>query len=356
MLRSRYALGAAAILTACGSSNDGEQGPPGPTGVTGPRGPVGATGRTGPTGAMGTMGPPGMAGSGGLSFVDSVRSADNGCLAAAGDGSTDDTSAIQCHLDYAYKTYAGGLVFFPPGNYLVSGGGLLLQGGVEMVGSGQAVTAITVKSDSTVVTFDTTTCNHSAVKDVEIFGYQSASATTNAVVIGENCPVILRDDTIWFGYSGLYNEGIDSLIENCFISGYIAGVTSQGANWYVRDKLDTPGGFTSTYAFLQGSPFSGASSSENHFVQCDFSGTYTYSVAIQDATNSAITVIDGSVFSSPIDITGAKWTSFNSCEIGSSSFNAGAGIVSVTGSFGFGGVAISDSGNVVGSGNYNITF
>ena len=67
-------------------------------------------------------------------------------------------------------------------------------------------------------------------------------------------------------------------------------------------------------------------------------------------------MIDGSVISSPVAIAGAKWTSFNSCEIGSSSFVAGAGIVSVNGSYGFGGVAIQDSGNVVGAGNYNITY
>jgi hypothetical protein len=135
-------------------------------------------------------------------------------------------------------------------------------------------------------------------------------------------------------------------------------VVSQGANWYVRDKLDTNGSYASTYAFLQGVPFSGASSSENHFVQCDFSGNYTYSVSIQDATNSAITIIDGSVFSSPIQVSGAKWTSFSNAEIGSPSFtvSAGAGIVTVTGSYAFSPTTIAGGGsNVVGGSNYNIT-
>jgi hypothetical protein len=271
---------------------------------------------------------------------------------------TDDTSAIQCHLDYAFKHHGGGIVFFPQGNYLVSGGGLLVQGGVELVGAGQAVTAISVKTDSGVAKFDSATCNHSAIKDMSLYGYQGASPTTNTVVIGENCPVILRDDTIWFGYSGLYNEGIDSLIENCFITGTVASVTSQGANWYVRDKLDTSGN-TPTYAFVQGVPLSGATSTENHFVHCDFSGNYTYSVDIEDTTSSAITVFDSSVFSSPILINGAKWTNFNNAELGSPSFtvNATAGVVTIMGSYGFVPITVAGGGtNVVGGGNYNVTF
>ena len=82
----------------------------------------------------------------------------------------------------------------------------------------------------------------------------------------------------------------------------------------MRDKLDTPGGFTSTYAYLQGDTPGGASSAEDHFVQCDFSGTYLYSIMISDSTNGAITVFDGSVMSSPIEVGGSKWTSFNNDE------------------------------------------
>jgi len=217
-----------------------------------------------------------------------------------------------------------------------------------MIGSGQAVTVIEVETDSAVVTFDAATCNHSAIKDLSLFGYQSAASTSNAVNVGNNCPVILRDDTIWFGASAIYNNGVDSLIENCFLSGYVAAVTSQGANWYVRDKLDTTGSFPSTYAFLQGVPFTGASSEENHFVRCDFSGDYMYSVAIQDGTNGAITVFDSSVFSSPILVSGAKWTSFSNAEIGST-------IVTVMGSYAFGSTTIAGGGsNIVGSGNFSL--
>jgi hypothetical protein len=373
MLRPLHAIAVAVVVflvtlvTGCQSSSSsgpqGSAGPPGPAGIGGTQGspgPAGPKGALGPPGAMGPAGAAGPAGPAGPASADifNVKTAANGCPAAVGDGTADDTSAVQCHLDYMNTNHGGGIVFFPQGNFIVSGGGLRLKGGVAMVGSGQAVTAIQVKTDSAVVTFDDATCNHSAVKDMGVYGYQSAAATTNAMVIGKNCAVILRDDTIWFGASALYNLGIDSLIENCFISGYTAAVTSQGANWYVRDKLDTTGSYHSTYAFYQGLPLAGATSQENHLIQCDFSGDYTYSVDIEDATNGAITVIDGSVFSSPILVNGAKWTNFSNAEIGSTSFtvNAGAGIVTVTGSYGFSPLTIGGGGtNVVGAGNYNIT-
>jgi hypothetical protein len=306
----------------------------------------GATGLTGPTGPMG---PPGLA------IEGNIRAPAGNCAAAAGNGTTDDTAAIQCHLDLVFATTGGGTVYFPPGNYLVSGGGLTLKGGVSIVGAGQHVVGIqSINADSSVVAIDPATCNHSSIRDVSILGYQNAGATTNAVTIGQNCAVILRDDTIWGGYSGLYNLGIDSLIENCFIAGYNAAVTSQGANWYVRDKLDTPGGYHSTYAFYQGDRPAGATSTENHFTQCDFSGDYSYSLVIQDASSSAITVIESSVLSSPIAVNSAMWTSFNNDEIGSAEFTANSGVLSVNGSFGFTTINVSGAAFRTGAGNFRI--
>jgi hypothetical protein len=284
-----------------------------------------------------------------------VQVAAGTCGAAAGDGTTDDTATLQCHLTYMYSTYGGGSVYFPPGDYLVSGGGLTVQGGVSIVGAGQSLTAIqSINADSQVIAFDAATCNHSSMTNVSVYGYQNAASGTNAVVIGTNCPVILRDDTLLGGYSGLYNLGIDSLIENCFIAGYTASIVSNGANWYVRDKIDLPGGYGATYAFWQGDTPASATSAENHLVQCDFSGAYTYSVFIDDATNGAITVFDSSVMSSPILISGAKWTNFSNDELGAS-ITANAGVVTVTGSYGFGGISVSGSATLVGGNNYNIT-
>ncbi len=107
----------------------GTTGPSGPAGATGPSGPVGATGASGmlgipipgPTGATGPIGPTGPRGpqgpagaTPGLGYLD-VRSAP---YSAAGDGTTDDTAAIQHALDDAGSA-GGGIVFLPSGNYFI---------------------------------------------------------------------------------------------------------------------------------------------------------------------------------------------------------------------------------------------
>jgi len=67
---------------------------------------------------------------------------------AVGDGQTDDTAAIQRAID---ATPFGGICFFPPGTYLVSGAGTsILTGriGVSLVGAGAAVSTLKVASGS----------------------------------------------------------------------------------------------------------------------------------------------------------------------------------------------------------------
>jgi hypothetical protein len=95
--------------------NDLEYGPqaPGVAGPPGPAGPTGAVGPTGPTGATGPTGPTGAVGSG-IETLGWSSVADHG---AVGDGITDDTAAIEAAIIAAG---VGGLVYFPPGRYLVS--------------------------------------------------------------------------------------------------------------------------------------------------------------------------------------------------------------------------------------------
>ena len=75
---------------------------------------------------------------------------------------------------------------------------------------------------------------------------------------------------------------------------------------------------------------------------------------IADATNSAITVINGSVLSSPIGISGARWTNLSDDEIGGS-IAANSGVVTITGSFGFESINVT-GGHAIGGNNYNISF
>jgi hypothetical protein len=277
----------------------------------------------------------------GRPWVD-VKSGANSCPAAVGNGSTDDTNAISCQSTYMNNTYGGGIVYFPPGTYLVSGGGVGINGGVQFIGSGQASTTIKVTTDSSVVSWNSSCARGTSLQSMTILGYQNTGASHNTVFIYSNCPVIIRDATIWYGGNAIYNAGVDSLIENVFACGYSASVFSTGANWYVRDKFDTCG-ISATFGFYQGAYVLGAGKAENHFVETDFSGVYTYSVYINDSAEQAITVFDGGVFSAPIYLNAMFWTSFTNAEIGSTSFtlNVSAGYVTVANSYAFSTTGIS---------------
>ncbi|MDB5238360.1 MAG: hypothetical protein JWM46_630 [Candidatus Kaiserbacteria bacterium] len=277
------------------------------------------------------------------------------CAAALGNG-TDETAAIQCHLTYMYQTYGSGVVFFPPGTYRVSGGGVFVQGGVQIIGSGGNVTSFVTSVDSTVITFDSASCNRPAMASVFVLGYENESAQNPVVTVGENCAATIRDAYIWMGGYALYNKGVGGVVENSFINGYTAGVASLGSNWYVRDKLDSSASHT-TYSFLQGSPAPGVSSATNYLLMPDFSGNFSYSVAIIDPTHTAVTVIDGGVTSSPFLINGGASTSIINSELGGAFTLNNGGNVSFIGSYGFSPLNIVANGsNVTGNTNHNISF
>ena len=182
-----------------GPTGSGPTGPTGPTGASGPTGPgVGATGPTGPTGASGPTGPTGAAstvagptgptgptgtgatgptgptgsttlptGPTGYAYTGNGASAatfqgflQTGTSAvtrtwqtkaadifsvkdfgATGDGTTNDTAAIQAAINAA-GTAGGGQVFFPAGTYRLNSGISWTYSNVHLVGSGQGVTII----------------------------------------------------------------------------------------------------------------------------------------------------------------------------------------------------------------------
>lgn len=259
-----------------------------------------------------------------------VRSSEHSCTAAVGDGSTVDTAAIQCHINYMSANFGGGVVFFPPGTYLVAAGGFTVPAGVWLVGVGPA-SAIVVNTDSRIMSFQIsgTTCpvgNHyGGVEKIDIFGYANAAATQDTVYVGDNCNVTIRDTKIWYGANALKMRGVDSHIFTSFIWGYQSAITSNGANWYIRVKIDAPIAHTSTYAFIQGQAYPGGGVMENTFVACDFSGLYTYSVNIQDTNNSSITKFFGGIFSAPIVIVNASTVVMVGGELGSATLTVGAG-------------------------------
>ncbi len=90
-------------------------------------GPEGPEGPPGPEGPEGPEGPPGPGGS-----IEGLFNVKATAYGAKGDGATDDATAIQKALDAAGE--AGGIVYFPPGTYIV-GKTLVLKTGVRLMGA-----------------------------------------------------------------------------------------------------------------------------------------------------------------------------------------------------------------------------
>ena len=258
---------------------------------------------------------------------------------------TDDTAAIQSAI--ASMNAGGGTVYFPPGACKITST-LFITGSVCLVGTNANASSIQAQADFPAIDFSAAV-SYGCIEKLSVFGYVNNAATNPTVFVHANAVVNMRDCRIWGGGAALYTLGVDGVIENCFIGGAGTGpasgsIVSQGANWYVRVKVDTVG-VSTTSGFYQANPAVPGTILENHFVQCDFSGSYTYSVKVDDAAgNSAIMVFDGSVFNSPINIANAKWVAFNSAEIGNTTLVHGAGALTIGNSFAFSATTVSGAG------------
>lgn len=273
----------------------------------------------------------------------------------ATDSATKNTEIIQSAIDSIFNNYGGGYLWLPrPGNY--QSNGLIMKGSITLRGHGPRNTLLgSVANNVNQIIFDTSV-QQGGLRDLFIAGQQSATSTSNAVTVQDNVPVIIRDCYIWGGSSALYTRGIDGTIENCFILGWgFANIVSNGANWFKRVKADTSGNPVQ-HGFYQGTPVPvgpPGSVMENHFEQCDFSGNFQKSVSIIDGnTHTAISVFEGCVFNSPIDLSQAMHTSFIGCEFGAGDFNPGNGTLSIVGSVKLGARLSISSGEK--AGNVNI--
>jgi hypothetical protein len=283
----------------------------------------------------------------GAIFGNGIPWADVTAWGAVGDFATDCTAAIQNAINYIFNNFVGGIVFFPGGNYKVTST-ITVKGGVRLVGSCMAAVNINARnSDINVLNFQAG-CSSAGLEQITIVGFQTNTASHSTVAVANGAYVVFRDAEIIGGLVGLNTAGVDCVFDNCTIDGFQNNVVSTGANWYIRCKIDTVlAGSTPTSGFTQGAYYT-SGVAENHFVQCDFSGTYTNAIVINDTgQGSAVTTFEGCVFSSPISITHAVASMFSACEFGSTSFTCGNNVTMVTGSYAFSATVISGAGKVV---------
>lgn len=265
----------------------------------------------------------------------------------------DNYQQIQDAIDYMAATYAGGKLWLPrSGPYKISKT-VVLKEAVELQGHGRLTTSLVVGSNDIGVLIFDASCKHAAARDLFLGGKMDAAAQSNAVSIAVNAPVKIERCYIWGGNTALFNQGVDGIIEDCFIAGWGFGsIVSNGANWYRRVKADTAA-TPCANGFYQGTPLPGLGVMENHFEQCDFSGQYANSVFIADNnSHTAYTAFSLCVFSSPIKIIGAKHTAFDNCAIGSSTFQLSSGTSSIVGCYGYSAMSVPGASK---AGNINIS-
>lgn len=291
-----------------------------------------------------------------------VTVAQNGCAGAVANDGVDDYAAIQCHINYMNTNFGGGILVFPSGAYDTSQT-LVVPGAEMLTGMGAAVTSISSLggADVKVLRFDGPANSFGGMDSIRIVCSQSTEAKQPCVHVSHNVPVTFRDSHIWGGQHGLQQDGVDGMIINCIIAAAAldgANLFSRGANWYVRTKFNPYAGQTVRYAYAQNdwatTPNNGLQ--ENHFVDCDFSGTFTHdAVAIYDNnTNQAITTFEGSVFSAPVTITAARATLFNGVEFGSTIKSDAP--ISLVGNYAVNAaISVTGSGTRACAGNLNIS-
>lgn len=267
------------------------------------------------------------------------------------DNSTDDWNVIQS----AINDIRPGGTLFVPGISRVSNT-LVVNKSISILGHGLALSGFVAQSDINVLRFEMgpnmDTCH---VEKISVIGSQDPQVCEhNTMAVETNMCVHMRDLRVWGGYSALIDRGVDGERHNCFFSGARpdgGAVTSNGANWWVRCKLDGAFGHQA-WGFLQGNGLGGVM--ENHLDQCDFSGDYDNSVLIDDGgTGSAVTVFNGGVFANPITIQNAKWTAFTNAEFGHN-INSGSSPITVANSFGFGAITVTGTQRAL-SNNFGIT-
>lgn len=286
---------------------------------------------------------------------------------------TETTTGIQNAINFvAAAPYNGGVVFFPPGTYIVNNT-ISLKIAVTLMGSGKGCTTIDSNGlDITVIQFTAgrsgSGIHEGGVERLTVRGGSGASGSTYVVyipsssLINHDCVhTVLRDCEFHGGYYALYHTGVDGYIENCYIHGSHASggcVRSNGANWYIRCKIDAD--VPQANGFFQ--EWNGGNASqvaENHITQCDFSGPWTTAaININDGgVGNNITIISECVLSGAVGINGAAWTCFQGCELAGNIFTFD-GETSITGCYGFAGIngsagAIPAHG--AGAGNVNIS-
>ena len=149
---------------------------------------------------------------------------------AKGDGSTDDTSAIQSAIDYCVTNNSGGTVFFPSGKYnfsSISGGtntATYSTSGVRLLGSGKECTFLNPSSGSWVIAANGRT--YDCIESIEDLGTQGSVTSGSIQVTRTNVNVGSCSVGSPIGIDA--TQAIGAFIHNCLLAGPATGNANAG--------------------------------------------------------------------------------------------------------------------------------
>lgn len=128
---------------------------------------------------------------------------------AVGNGTTDDSAAVQAAIAAAHSVL-GGTVFFPRGSFAISGAPLLLYGGVNIRGSGKQGTYLLNKHATGLFTINAT-CYNNTFADFGVVSSAGAGhvwSITGQVAVGWNVHDIYVDNRLTPAASVVNSDGM----------------------------------------------------------------------------------------------------------------------------------------------------
>lgn len=262
--------------------------------------------------------------------------ADIKAFGAVGDGTTDDTAAIQAAIS-SLTAANGGVCYIPSGNFHVTST-LNVPLGVSFLGVGNQ-SALTTHTSMTSTIFSITagTAN-TFYEKLNIAGNPNSSVSAAIFNVPAGCGNIAFRDISAQQHGVAMSIGADAcVIDNCFFMGNTGAVIVSGSNWFHGCTFDTSGTTTQQYSILQNSV---TTTCESHFSQCDFSGYFTNACFVMaDPNRQSIVTFSQCVFGNQfpttavdINATGGKWLSTTACEYGGNSGTTGVITVNTTSS------------------------
>lgn len=253
---------------------------------------------------------PALTGSGIVSVVDQ---------GADPTGASDSTTIVQNAINSTASTN-GGVIFFPPGKYTLSGG-INVTTGCRLVGSGQQNTILTSGgADVTVVTLNANgaTLEHCLVEGkgapTDTFAATQPAISTGPLWVDG----LIFDVEAIYGSAPILVGGSDSILMDVFASygyGEIINNASPGGCWFIRCKFDqswptgtTPSGMASAVpvrADTTGYLANQIVSTGGYILQCKTAGTS--GVGAPTLKNYNVDITDGTVtwrLAAPVNYTG----------------------------------------------------